>query len=304
LPLNLVFLGVNRISMVETIGSLAPKARFRIYSAPNTTAGYLDALKHAVADHVSVLATNWGRPESSWKSEDIRMINDALESAALQGITVIAAAGDLGVTDGLHDGHKHVDFPGSSPWVLSVGGTTLKTDAGGNKSETAWKDPAGTFATGGGVSEKFLRPDWQSAVQVPRREDGNPGRGIPDVVASADYVPIRVHGQTMSVGGTGLAVGHWAASIALINQALGHNVGYLNPLLYREIGPAGVLRAITSGDNGVGGIKGYDAGLGWSPVAGWGSPDLTRLVTWFSKHPDSRAVPTAMPRSACRSDGS
>ena len=180
---------------IETIGSLAPKARFRIYSAPNTTAGYVDAVKRAAADHVSVLATNWGQPESSWKSQEIASLNDALETAALQGITVIAAAGDLGVIAGVGDGHKHVDFPGSSPWVLSVGCTTLKADAAGNKSETVWKDPGGQFATGGGVSEKFPRPEWQSTVQVPLRGDGNTGRGLPDVVASADYVPIRVHGR-------------------------------------------------------------------------------------------------------------
>ena len=180
---------------IETIGSLAPKARFRIYSAPNTTAGYVDAVKRAAADHVSVLATNWGQPESSWKSQEITSLNDAFETAALQGITVIAAAGDLGVIAGVGDGHKHVDFPGSSPWVLSVGCTTLKADAAGNKSETVWKDPGGQFATGGGVSEKFPRPDWQSAVQVPLRDDRNTGRGLPDVVASADYVPIRVHGR-------------------------------------------------------------------------------------------------------------
>ncbi len=47
----------------------------------------------------------------------------------------------------------------------------------------------------------------------------------------------------------------WVGLIALVNQALGYNVGYLNPRLYQGMGPAGVFRAVTSGDNGVAGVK-------------------------------------------------
>jgi hypothetical protein len=287
---------------VEMLGAIAPRARIRVYFAPFTTIGFGDALKQAEVDGVSVISVAWGRPETSWKDNELSAINASLKSAADVGITVVAAAGDRGVTDGVKDGRRHVDFPASSPWVLSVGGTTLKSANNHITSETVWSDTGS--ATGGGVSEKFARPDWQSAVSIPKREDGGSGRGLPDVVASAsplNGVSIIVHGVAAAVGGSSVSVPIFAGLVALINQGTGYNVGYLNPRLYRDIGPAGVFRSITSGNNGIDGIKGYSAGPGWTPVAGWGSPDGMKLMSWLREHPDpGRIRPTAGP--SCRSD--
>jgi kumamolisin len=272
---------------IAIVGAIAPRAQIRVYFAPNKTTGYADALKRAIADNVSVLGSGWGSPESAWSDQDIETINALLERAAKQGITVLVAAGDGGVTDGVRDGRRHVDFPGSSPWVLSVGGTRLKSDSSRITSETVFN--SGGSATGGGVSEKFDRPDWQSAVSVPPRDNGKFGRGIPDLVAAADPqfgVPIIVHGNIWQIGGTSGSMPMWAGLIALINQAVGYNVGYLNPRLYREMGPAGLFRTIMSGDNGVSGVKGYTAGKAWSPVAGWGSPDGVKLLSWIRANPD------------------
>jgi kumamolisin len=295
--------GESQVMMdVEIFGSIAPRAHIRVYFAPFTATGFADALKQAAADHVSLIESGWGRPEVSWKDEELKAVDVALETVAGQGITVLASAGDRGVTDGVADGRRHVDFPASSQWVLSVGGTTLKSEAGRITSEVVWRDSPGDFGTGGGVSEKFARPDWQSAVSVPPRADGKLGRGIPDVVASADPnlpVPIIVHGVNIAIGGTGATVPIWAGLIAVINQALGYNVGYLNPRLYREMGPAGLFRTITSGDNTVAGVKGYTAAPGWSPVGGWGSPDGIKLLTWLRANPDPHRMTTGM-RADCR----
>jgi subtilase family serine protease len=275
----------------EIAGSIAPKARIRIYFAPNNPTGYADAVKRATADRVSVLGIGWGSAESKWKDEDIKAIDTALEAAAKQGMTILVATGDQGVTDGEKDGRRHVDFPASSPWALSVGGTTVTSQDGQITSETVFKDNSRRgIATGGGVSAKFTRPDWQATVSFPSTED-KVGRGIPDVVASADQmtgVYIILHGEKQPLYGTSGAMSIWAGLIALINQGLGYNVGYLTPRLYREIGPEGLFNAITSGDNSVGGVKGYTAGPGWTPVAGWGSPDGKRLLDWLRTHPDTR----------------
>ena len=151
---------------VEILGAIAPRARIRVYFAPNTPAGFAHAISQAVADKVAVFSIAWGAPESNWKDEDIKAVDAALEQAARQNMTVVVAAGDNGVTDGVADGHRHVDFPGSSQWALSVGGTALKSENGRISSETVWRSD-GNRATGGGVSEKFDRPDWQSGASVP-----------------------------------------------------------------------------------------------------------------------------------------
>lgn len=274
---------------VEVVGAIAPRARIRVYFASGEPSSFARAIARATADGVAVMSISWGAAESNWNDEDFKNVNVALEAAARQHITVVVSSGDNGVSDGIADGRRHVDFPASSPWVLSVGGTSLKSKAGHIVSETVWRSADGFGATGGGVSEKFERPDWQSGVSAPTRDDGKPGRAGPDVAATADPAqgtPVLVHGKTVVLGGTSASAPVWAALIARIDQALGYNVGYLNPRLYQEIGPAGVLNAVTVGDNSVKGVKGYSAGPGWNPVAGWGSPDGVKLLTWLREHPD------------------
>jgi kumamolisin len=80
------------------------------------------------------------------------------------------------------------------------------------------------------------------------------------------------------MGGTAAATPLWAGLIALINQGLGRNVGNINSVLYRDIGPAGVLRSITEGNNSMGGFTGYSAGPGWNACTGWGTPNGTKLL--------------------------
>jgi kumamolisin len=274
---------------IEIVGGISPKANIRVYFAQFGAKGYVAALNQAIADGVTVMLIGWGQSESVWKEAEVRAIDGALRSAAEKGISVVVAAGDDGVTDGGEDGMPHVSFPASSPWVLAVGGTKVVTSERQIVSETVWNDNRktrveGGGATGGGVSELFERPDWQAGVQGPVRADGKPGRLIPDVAAVASPssgVIILLDGQRMPFGGTGVSAAVWAGLISLVNQGLGRNVGHLNPVLYQQAGPAGVLQPITKGDNSVGKVKGYSAGPGWNPVSGWGSPNGTKLLEWL-----------------------
>jgi kumamolisin len=232
----------------------------------------------------------WGQAESRYARADMEAINNGLAEAAKAGVTVVVAAGDGGATAGLTDGRRRVYFPASSPWVLSVGGTTLETDGEKILSETVWKEKEyRTSASGGGVSDVFERPDWQAGVSVPSPKKGFLGRGLPDVAATAAVASgakILVGGKLYVLAGTTLSAAVWAGLIALINQGVGRNLGYFNPLLYEEIGPQGVLRPITKGDNKIGRM-GYSAGPGWNAAAGWGSPDGAKLLEWLKARPEA-----------------
>jgi hypothetical protein len=263
---------------IEVVGAVAPGSVIQIYFAPNTNQGFADAIKATVRDpknRPDVLAINWGQPERSWTSAAMQSMNQSLQEVAERGVTIVVGDGDSGATEGLTNGKPAVDFPASSPWVLAVGGTRLTVSGEKITSEVAWS------GTGGGFSNQFSRPTWQAQVNVaPRDTQGQTGRGLPDVAANADPqsgYQVLLGGKKLVVGGTAGAGLVWAGLIALINQGLGRDVGYLNPLLYTKLAQTGTLHSVSGGNNRVNGV-GYEAGPGWNPVTGWGTPDGTKLL--------------------------
>ncbi|MBV8070025.1 MAG: S8/S53 family peptidase [Acidobacteriaceae bacterium] len=261
---------------IEVAGGVAPGARIAVYFAGNTDQGFLDAIRAAVYDSVrkpSVISISWGAPESAWTPQAMNAFNAIFHDAALLGISVCAASGDNGSSDGEQDGLNHADFPASSPWVLGCGGTRLTGSGAVIESETVWNDGADGGATGGGVSSHFSKPAYQAHIEVPApaQTANTTGRGVPDVSGVADpetgYLTL-VDGQTGVVGGTSAVAPLWAGLIALLNEALGRNVGWIHPHLYGTLSQRGALRDITSGSNGA-----YKAAPGWDPCTGLGSPN-------------------------------
>jgi kumamolisin len=192
------------------------------------------------------------------------------------GMTVTVASGDSGSSDGVSDGLAHVDFPASSPHVLACGGTTLKFTKAAIASEVVWNDGSSGGATGGGVSDVFPLPAWQSAAKVPPSANAGAhiGRGVPDVAGNADPetgYEVIVDGSTSIIGGTSAVAPLWAGLIARINANAGKPVGFINPHLYAA--PA-ALRDVRSGNNGA-----YAARTGWDACTGLGSPNGPKLET-------------------------
>jgi len=267
---------------IEVAGAIAPKASIVVYFTPNTTQGFLDAITTAVHDSTnkpSVISISWGSAELNWTAQAMTQFDQAFQAAAAMGVTICVAAGDNGSSDGVADGQPHVDFPASSPNVLACGGTKLLASSATTiASETVWNEGATTSATGGGVSGFFALPSYQSAAGVPvsAGTGGKPGRGVPDVAGDADPATgydVRVDGQSLVIGGTSAVAPLWAGLVALMNQKLGHPVGFLNPMLYGSLQGKGVTNDITSGNNGS-----YSAQTGWDPCTGWGSPDGANLL--------------------------
>ncbi len=283
---------------IDVAGAIAPGAKIVVYFAPFTEKGWIDALSAAVHDNVnkpSVISISWGFAEGQfiWTNQAVKAVNQALQAAAALGVTVCAASGDDGSADDQPDGHAHADFPASSPYILSCGGTTITVANSRISLETVWnrgpRTERGGGASGGGVSDMFPRPDWQNKANVPKSlSSGKDGRGVPDVAGNADGhsgYSIRVNGRNVdNVGGTSAVAPLWAGLIALINQSLGKPVGYLNPLLYNTLAPQKIFNDITMGTNDTTGkLGGYPAGDGWDACTGWGSPDGMKLLKALSQ---------------------
>jgi len=273
---------------IEVAGAVAPGAAQVVYFAPNTDQGFVDSVSAAVhaTPTPTVVSISWGNSEDAWTAQARSALDQAIADAAALGVTVCAASGDNGSSDGQQDGASHADFPASSPHVLACGGTSLRGDpaTGTITSETVWNDGPGRGATGGGVSDLYPVPPWQAAAGVPvRAGSGSPGRGVPDVAGNADPATgyqVLVDGQRMVVGGTSAVAPLWSALVCRLAQAANTSFGLMQPLLYAGVtagASAPGFRDITSGNNGA-----YAAQSGWDACTGLGAPDGTALLARLS----------------------
>jgi len=292
--------------------SAAPGAKIQVYFTTSDQIGWVDLITRVVhpdpGDPIcSVLSSSFyvaGGDDAAGLSKFgvtiswLNAVTAAFQDAALQGVTVCIASGDTGADCRVGDGYQHVLYPASDPWVLACGGTTIGNITGGTFDEWVWNDiwtlNDAPGATGGGVSAFFPQPSYQSSANVPAslRSGGGTGRGVPDVAANSSPnsgYPITVGGVPAVGNGTSVAAPLYAGLIAVINAALGYNVGFLNPTLYalgetvcRDVNPLEMNPAYGFGgptNNNFNGVTGYPAGPGWDACTGWGSIVGTALLT-------------------------
>lgn len=287
---------------IQIVAGLCPKATIIVYFATFDEKGWVDLMSQVVSGNPSTpvsLSISWGLAEDdpNWSAAARTAINQRMQAAAMQGITVCVASGDDGSGDQLTDGKGHVDFPSSSPFVLSVGGTMLTT-ASSHKEVVWWQSPGrrtnkGGGATGGGVSTLFARPTWQNVNVTSINPGSITGRIIPDIAALSGppFYDLILLGQDAPNGGTSASTPLWAALIARINAKLpaAKQQQFLAPLLY-QAGTNGKPRGqsgcidITSGQNASHPQpgKGYTAQKGYDAVTGWGVPNGNALLTALS----------------------
>jgi kumamolisin len=286
---------------IEVLAGACPGADIAVYFSNFTEKGWVDVIDQALNDtknNPCVLSISYGLAEGAdiWTQQAMDAVNDSMKEAAARGIPVCVAAGDDGSDDQVGDGLAHVNFPASSPFVLSIGGTALIRDANGF-GEQVWFDGDGLRkdqggSTGGGVSAVFQRPVWQSSIDIPSvNPNGMAGRIIPDVSANAagstGYFVI-VQGQPQISGGTSAATPLWAALLVRLIKA-NVPVGYVTPMFYQTVqGSAGKTIGamgcddIKVGNNDTAAAGGYSARAGYDAVTGWGSPKGTALAEALS----------------------
>ncbi len=272
---------------VELLGSLLPKAEILVCFAPATLTGKVKALQALLDEDPPPGAVSccWGGYERLFAERDIAALETLFRQAVEQRVTVCFSSGDFGDGTsrfGASWETAEVFYPASSPHVLACGGTSLLNRD--RPQEIPWFEPlrsGRTVASGGGFSRLFEQPPWQETVAAPEEARG---RGVPDVSAKADIwqgYELRIGGIRATIGGTSAAAPFWAAVVALVNQVRRRNglarIGHIGPRLYREE-VRRTLRDIQSGAIGI-----HQAGPGWDPCTGLGSPRVGRLVEVLSR---------------------
>ena len=218
---------------VEWSGAVAKGATINfVYVGNNQNYSVFDSLQYAIDNDLApVISISYGACEADLASSDVTTFESWFTQANTQGQTIVASSGDNGATDCEVDSTPGktvvngdeatkglaVDFPGSSPFITTIGGTTLNGDESSpgtywnssnstsNSSaiqyipETVWNDTStssGPEGSGGGKSILFGKPSWQTGAGVP--SDG--ARDVPDVslTASPDH-----DGYLFCASGTG-----------------------------------------------------------------------------------------------------
>jgi kumamolisin len=289
---------------LEIIAAVAQGANIAVYFAPNDSNGFNQAVRTAVHDavnHPDVLSISWGGSElNDWSPMDIDNISAAFEDAYNMGVSVFVSSGDDGSDCGVGDGVAHVEYPGSDPWVVCCGGTTITNVSGSTFNEGSWNDVG---ASGGGISDHFIPQTWQSDAHIPPSANPNQrkGRGVPDVAGNASPYSgydLWLYGTQFSKlvvtsgnykgasgfieGGTSAVAPLYAALTALINASRGARCPFLNPVLYGLNGTS-ALHDISDGQNNEwsGEAKptpSYTSGPGWDGCTGLGRIDGRKLL--------------------------
>ena len=153
---------------IEEAGALAPGATLRVYQSANNTTDPIDLYARIADDDVaSVVSTSWGDCEID-PAGAVQVEQTIFEQMAAQGQTVIAAAGDAGSSDcnGIVSNAPAVDDPASQPLVTGVGGLNVASIS--PLVESVWNSHQGARggAGGGGISQIWSRPSWQSETGI------------------------------------------------------------------------------------------------------------------------------------------
>jgi subtilase family serine protease len=295
-----------------------------------------DAVQYAIDQNLApVLSMSYGSCEPLWSDSDAKTMQSWAKQGNAQGITWVASSGDSGAAGCYYRDTGPVgatatltlaaDMPAAVPEITAIGGTTFNEDSSSYWStsndsttkssalsyipETSWNDSTTNrpAASGGGVSQIFSKPSWQTGVGVPSDD----ARDIPDLAfpASAQHDGYMVYTSSGAetgwyiFGGTSAGAPAFAGMLAVLNQYVvasgiqsNAGLGNVNTRLYDLASSASwAFHDITTGDNSATAIVcggflcsapykksvGYSAGTGYDLVTGLGSLDaFSFFLAW------------------------
>ena len=278
---------------VESVHGMAPDANV-LYIGANScfdtagggvaaNGGLLDSLQLVVDHHLADMVSNsWGElmhfldPSGNPVDLDpalIQIYEQTFQRGAAEGIGFYFSSGDCsddntasGCGADAGSSRSQAEYPTSSSWVTSVGGTSIAIGADNRlQFQTSWQSASSSLATGGtawtpssylyggggGTSDVFAQP-WYQSWLVPNSLSGkllngtstSPKRVVPDVAAYGDPSTGFLQGYTQQlpdgstgyaesrIGGTSLAAPTFVGIQADAQQAQRRPIGFANPEIY------------------------------------------------------------------------
>ncbi len=265
-----------------------------VFESSNNVSTWLDILDSmASSNQIKQFSSSWGYTTTNASADPNTAFDQIFMKMAAQGQSFFQASGD---------GDAWVSpiwVPADSPYVTSVGGTSLAMSGPGNAylSETVWNSGFGPpgwpitdndyWGSGGGISTVYPIPYWQQGVSMATNQGSTTNRNIPDVALTATNVFITAdNGNMGDYFGTSCSAPLWAGFAALVNQQAAESnmppAGFLNPAIYAlGQGPNYGLcfHDITTGSNTSGSSpSNFFAVPGFDLCTGWGTPAGTNLI--------------------------
>ncbi|KAB5547236.1 Pro-kumamolisin [Coniochaeta sp. 2T2.1] len=279
---------------------------------PNVDSQYPSSVGCGGFAATKVISTSYGYNEADLGARYERRQCDEYRKLGLMGVTVVYSSGDYGVagnggqcidplTGAYNNGSSaeggifNPSFPGTCPYVTSVGATQILNGSSVRSPESTCQD---VIFSGGGFSNVFALPEYQRRAMetyyaefappygAERFNDSRLVRGFPDVsVNGANYLTAVNDKFSLSFG-TSASAPVFATLVSLINErrlAAGKgSVGFINPVLYEN---AQVLNDVTTGNNPGCGTDGFAAVEGWDPLTGLGTPNFPAMQDLFLSLP-------------------
>jgi subtilase family serine protease len=238
---------------VQWAHAMAPAAKIVLVEAASN--GFADLMTAENVASQMVVAAGGGEVSNSWGGGEFYGENSYDSNFVKAGVVFLASAGD----------YPGTSWPGTSPNVVSAGGTTVRRNpANGNfVQESPWDSASG------GISALEPRPSYQSKLSS---TVGN-YRGVPDLSFDSNPVTgVWVYDSNAGgwniVGGTSVA----SPSLAGIINSAGSFYTSTNAELteiYSKIGLASEFNDIANGYCGP--YAGYTSAAGWDFCTGVGS---------------------------------
>lgn len=241
-----------------------------------------------------IISMSWGWAEDQQCSitdctnktsyQYVNRVNIEFIKLGLRGVTITVASGDAGApgrtSEGCDDTRPlNAVYPGSSPWVTSVGATfifqnnkiknwrtelcqeygciTGTDEQVTNFEYTGWTSGGGfsnyTNSSTYGWQVQAINDYLNSNVSLPT-DFARYGRAYPDVSVVGHYCPVISYGNIEAVDGTSCSSPLFATIVSILNQhqlSQGKSkLGFVNPVLYKMYyDNSNIFNDITVGNN-------------------------------------------------------